>query len=96
MDPGRKQQGRPEAQAYATSGGRIAQLDTGSGQYAEVALFSNEHNRFYGGVRFVGGIIQIIAEVSAAGLGSITVPGTSLEMQLPPGLAFNIGLGLDF
>jgi hypothetical protein len=85
-------EGRTQAQAYASPFAQLA----GSGKYTEVGLFQNPHNRFYGGARFVGGIIQIIAEVSAAGLGSITVPGTSLEMQLPPVLAFNVGLGLDF
>ncbi|HEY8207125.1 MAG TPA: hypothetical protein VIG99_06580 [Myxococcaceae bacterium] len=85
-------EGRTEAQAYAS---QFAQFSN-SGAYKEVAMFENAHNRFYGGVRFVGGVIQIIAEVSAAGLGSITIPGTNLEMQLPPVLAFNVSLGLDF
>src|SRR5439155_22349119 len=64
---------RTEAQAYSS---QYAQFSN-SGVYKEVKLFENGHNRFYGGVRFVGGVIQIIAEVSAAGLGSITIPGTS-------------------
>ena len=83
---------RTEAQAYSS---QYAQLSN-SGAYKEVVLLENAHNRFYAGGRFVGGVIQILAEVSASGLGSITIPGTSLEQQLPPVLSFNTAIGLDF
>jgi hypothetical protein len=44
----------------------------------------------------VGGVIQIFAEVSAAGLGDIPIPNTSNTKTLPPVLAFNTAIGLDF
>ena len=46
----------------------------------------NAHNRFYGGVRFIGGIIQVGAEASYSVFGS----------SLPSLLTFNTTLGLDF
>jgi len=85
------QQDRTEADAYAT---QYAQL-TNSGAYEEVVLMENGHSRFYAGLRFVGGVIQILVEVSATGLGDIPV-GSSLRQQLPPVLTFNTALGLDF
>jgi hypothetical protein len=83
---------RTEAQAEAS---QYAQL-TNSGMYKDVALFSNAHNRFYGGARFVGGVIQIAAEMSIAGVGQTDTVNESLDQQLPAVLAFNVALGLDF
>lgn len=85
------QPSRTEAQAYS---GQYAQL-ANSGVYREVVLMENGHNRFYAGLRFVGGVIQILGEVSAAGLGSIQVSSIR-EQPLPPVLTFNTALGLDF
>jgi len=85
------QQDRTESQAYSS---QYAQL-TNSGQYKEVKLLENGHSRFYAGFRFVGGVIQILGEVSASALGTIKV-NTILEQQLPPVLAFNTAIGLDF
>jgi len=85
------QQDRTETDAYSS---RYAQF-TNSNVYEEVVLMENGHNRFYAGFRFVGGVIQILMEVSAAGLGSIRL-GPSVEQQLPPVLTFNTALGLDF
>jgi len=83
---------RTEAQAEST---QYAQF-TNSGVYKEVALFENAHNRFYGGARFIGGVIQIVAEVSITGVGQTSTVNESLDTQLPAVLAFNIALGLDF
>jgi hypothetical protein len=85
------QDSRTESEAYAS---KFAQL-TNSGVYRDVLPFENAHNRFYAGARFVGGVIQIITEVSASGLGNIKVT-TIDERQLPPVLSFNVALGLDF
>jgi hypothetical protein len=87
---------RPERTQQESISSQFAQLQ-GSGEYKEVKLLENGHNRFYAGVRFIGGIIQIIGEVSASGVGSVpnaNSPG-GVE-QLPPVLAVNTAVGLDF
>ena len=91
------QPNRTEAQGYSS---QYAQLQ-GSGSYQEIILMQNAHNRFYAGCRFVGGVIQIIAEVSAAGLGSFEIPNPAnpsvvQKFDLPPVLGFNTAIGLDF
>ena len=83
---------RTEAQSYAS---QYAQFNN-AGVYKEVALLANAHNRFYGGARFIGGVIQIVAEVSITGVGETDTVSESLNTQLPAVLAFNVSLGLDF
>lgn len=95
---------RTEAQSYASPYAQFTDGQPGQfnnvGTYKEVGLFANGQNRFYGGCRFVGGIIQIVAEVSATGVGSTTTAhdgGTTADpTSLPAVLAFNVGIGLDF
>lgn len=53
--------------------------------YDEVPAGDNSHNRFYAGVRFIGGVIQLGAEYSISQL-----PG------LAPVDSFNFTLGFDF
>lgn len=89
---------RPERTTQEALSSQYAQFQD-SGVFKEVKLFENGHNRFYAGVRFVGGIIQIIGEVSASGLGAIDIPnsvGGVDQRQLPPVLAVNTSIGLDF
>jgi hypothetical protein len=62
--------------------------------YDEVKLLSNSHNRFYGGLRFIGGVIQLGAEVSYSSLGRFRDNGVDRDM--PSVLAFNSTVGLDF
>ena len=62
-------------------------------------MFDNSHNRFYAGLRFVGGIIQITAEASISLLGQVSYTSSSgLPSNTPvPALgALNVTLGLDY
>lgn len=71
-----------------------------TGVYDEVSLGSNSHNRFYAGVRFIGGALQLGAEYSLSQLPRIAVPtadgASTEEQQLPNVTALNVTLGLDF
>ncbi|HZA14347.1 MAG TPA: hypothetical protein VE618_07620, partial [Myxococcaceae bacterium] len=71
---------------YPASCDRNAQISSpDTGVYDEVPLGDNSHNRFYAGVRFIGGIIQLGAEYSFS------------QLPQPGGVdAFNFTLGLDF
>lgn len=78
-----------------------AQLSN-TGVFDEVTLSQNQHNRFYGGMRFIGGVIQITGEISYSQLGSIDVvdasnpSGPKVQHELPSVLTENVSLGLDF
>jgi hypothetical protein len=89
--------GRTQAQAEQTP---TSQLQD-SGVYDELSMSANSHNRFYLGLRFIGGIVQIAAEVSYANLGIIKVPSAGdpnvlVDYSLPRVLSYNTTLGLDF
>jgi hypothetical protein len=58
--------------------------------YKQVDFASNMTQRIYGGVRFIGGVLQLGAEISFARLGS------SDAGSLPTIVTFNTSLGLDF
>ena len=58
-------------------------------------MSKNSHSRFYGGLRFIGGIIQLGAVVSYSSLGK-TLDASNVSRDLPPVLAFNSTIGLDF
>lgn len=71
--------------------------------YEALKGFSNINTRFYAGGRFIGGALQLGAEVSMATLGSVDGPrrGVTAGTSVPAGalssvLAFNATLGLDF
>lgn len=63
--------------------------------YREVGLGDHLNQRFYGGVRFIGGALQLGAEVSLSNQGSVDVTGTDGH-ALPAIFAFNATMGLDF
>lgn len=91
FDPGR---------SYADSvSSPNAQLEN-TGVYEQVTLSQNSHNRFYGGLRFIGGALQLGAEFSYSQLPRIKVPtGTGSETTdktLPAVSAVNFTLGLDY
>lgn len=73
---------------------------TDTGVYDEVTMGANSHNRFYGGVRFIGGALQLGAEYSYSQLPRIRVPtgngDETTEQNLPAVTAFNFTVGLDF
>ncbi len=76
-------------------------------QFKDIYVFdtlealNNSHNRFYGGARFIGGVVIIGAEVSYSVIGSfldkpVAAGGTGLQVEVPSVLAINLTLGLDF
>ncbi|MFE8601710.1 hypothetical protein [Archangium violaceum] len=70
-----------------------------TGIYQEVKLMENINSRIYGGVRFIGGALQLGAEVSLSNQGSIDVAiagGATRNRALPAVLSFSTTLGLDF
>ncbi|WP_257459910.1 hypothetical protein [Archangium lipolyticum] len=81
-----------------------------TGIYEPVKLGENINTRFYGGVRFIGGALQLGAEISLSSQGTIPVTRTTRtqgetevivttetrDRALPAVFAFNTTLGLDF
>ena len=86
-------QTRSYAEAHAPP---AAQFDPAiSGAYEDVDFFGNPSNRFYVGGRFIGGVVQLGAEVSITTFGGFDqADGTRRDM--PTVGAFNATLGLDF
>jgi hypothetical protein len=84
----------------SVSGGTSNLAGQGYSAYDDVPMGQNVHNRFYLGGRFVGGVIQLMAELSYSVLGKIRVEdpisGTTSDRALPGVLAFNFAFGLDF
>jgi hypothetical protein len=68
--------------------------------YQELRLSENINTRLYGGVRFIGGALQLGAEVSVSNQGTIQVLNATTnqtrDRALPAVLAFSTTLGLDF
>ena len=85
---------RSDAIAFASGTGTLTQET-----YTKA---SGLNSRFYAGGRFIGGALQIGAEVSLATVGTVAAPrvdstGAAVEAGvLPAVLAFNATLGLDF
>ncbi|HEX5746020.1 MAG TPA: hypothetical protein VFZ09_07235 [Archangium sp.] len=72
-----------------------------TGVYREVKLMENVNSRLYGGVRFIGGALQLGAEVSLSNQGFIEVANAQTgekyrDRAVPAVLAFSTTLGLDF
>ncbi|HSP77668.1 MAG TPA: hypothetical protein VLQ93_04020 [Myxococcaceae bacterium] len=82
-----------------TLGNRYVGLDD-TAVYDEVRLMENVNTRFYGGVRFIGGALQLGAEVSLTSQGSFEAVRAdtqeAFQRDLPAVLAFSTTLGLDF
>ncbi|MET0405759.1 MAG: hypothetical protein ABW123_25285 [Cystobacter sp.] len=65
--------------------------------YKAVSGWENINSRFYAGGRFIGGALQLGAEVSLSNQGFIpTNVGANENRALPAVLAFSATLGLDF
>lgn len=75
---------------------REALTDTAA--YRKVSFGSNINQRVYGGVRFIGGVLQLGAELSLTRTGSVSYQenGSTVDRGLPAVFAFNTTLGLDF
>ncbi len=68
-----------------------------SNVYGQLNLADNSHNRFYGGIRFIGGVLQLGAEYSLSQLPRIPVTGEQGQfVEVPDVSAFNFTVGLDF
>ncbi len=71
-------------------------------QFKDVTIFeplfaaANTHNRFYGGLRFIGGVLQLGAELSYSIIGKFNDVSSSSERTVPGVLAINSTIGLDF
>lgn len=68
--------------------------------YDSVTFGRNIYPRVYGGVRFIGGVLQLGTELSLARLGGVKAPELSgagtYKRGVPPVISFNTTLGLDF
>jgi hypothetical protein len=65
--------------------------------YKTLNLMENLNTRVYGGLRFIGGPIQLGAEVSVTSPGVIpAAENNGMEWALPSVTAFNATFGLDF
>ncbi|MDC0709818.1 hypothetical protein POL68_15200 [Stigmatella sp. ncwal1] len=79
------------------SDSRAALVDTAT--YKDVSLGDNLNQRIYGGVRFIGGVLQLGAEFSYTRLGSVKLDPTNDDSEgrgLPGVITFNTSFGLDF
>ncbi|MBZ4421829.1 hypothetical protein [Myxococcus sp. RHSTA-1-4] len=90
---------RPERSLEESTGesSRAALEDTAA--YRKVSFGDNMNQRLYGGVRFIGGVLQLGAELSLTRTGSVDVPtesGGTESRSLPAVFAFNTTLGMDF
>ncbi|RKH51443.1 hypothetical protein D7X96_17395 [Corallococcus interemptor] len=68
---------------------------TNAAPYSRVNAGDNLTPRFYAGARFIGGVLQLGAEISLTNLGSFDQEGAG-NRDLPSVFAFNTTLGLDF
>ncbi|MBX5483398.1 MAG: hypothetical protein IRZ16_16375 [Myxococcaceae bacterium] len=69
--------------------------------FDEVGIGANSHSRYYGGLRFIGGALQLGAEFSYSQLPTLhNVPtgegDATADLQLPNVMAFNVTVGLDY
>lgn len=70
---------------------------TDTASFGRLHYSDNMTQRIYGGARFVGGVLQLGAEISFTRLGSAPVTDGSEETRgLPTVVTFNTSLGLDF
>lgn len=68
-----------------------------TGSYGRLHFHENMTQRIYGGARFVGGVLQLGAELSFTRLGNVPVKdGDDDTRGLPTVVTFNTSLGLDF
>lgn len=80
----------------------LAQSDKPTEQFRDVYVFEsllaikNSHNRFYAGLRFIGGVLILGAEVSYSILGKFQDAATHTDREIPAVLTGNFTIGLDF
>lgn len=80
----------------------LEEADTAALQLTDSYLFTslqagaNAHNRFYGGARFIAGVVQLGAEVSYSVFARFHDPTSNEDREVPSVFAFNSHVGLDF
>ncbi|MBL9038434.1 MAG: hypothetical protein JNG84_07970 [Archangium sp.] len=80
----------------------LAESDTAGEQFNDFFVFSavqaaaNSYSRFYGGLRFIGGVVQLGGEISYSLLGSFRDVKTGEDRPVAGVLVGSFTLGLDF
>lgn len=80
----------------------LVEADSAAEQFRDFYVFTslqaaaNTHNRFYGGIRFIGGVVMLGAEVSYSVIGQFRDTNTNEDRLIPAVLAINSTIGLDF
>lgn len=80
----------------------LVEADQAGEQYRDYYVFqsvgagANSHNRFYGGLRFIGGVAMLGVEVSYSVIGRYRDAATGTDIEVPGVLALNSTIGLDF
>lgn len=83
-------------------GRSLAEADHRDNKYKDYWSFTgvqaaaNSHHRFYGGLRVIGGVVMLGAEVSYSLLGDFADETSGTTVSVPNVLAGNFTLGLDF
>lgn len=85
----------PERTAAASNASATAQLQN-TNTFDEVHLLENTHSRIYGGLRFVGGVVQLGAEVSCTSLSGLCGISSRAKDGKPDLVTVNSTVGLDF
>jgi len=83
---------------YADSISSVDAMDQGTSIYDPIKMFevNSAHNRFYAGVRFIGGIVQIAVEGSFSAMGQIPLRSTTGSRAVPGLGVLSVTLGLDY
>lgn len=64
--------------------------------YDSIGLTDHLMTRFYGGARFIGGVLQLGAEISVTRVGNVPTGQGDEQRYVPAVLTLNTTLGLDF
>ncbi len=84
---------RPERSYEESVRSATAQLQD-TNVFSEVRLGENQHNRYYGGLRFIGGAVQLGAEISYSSMGRFR-DGAGNDRTMPAVITYNTMVGLD-
>jgi hypothetical protein len=85
---------RPDRPYEDTLGRDAALADTAS--FEPIGLTDHLMTRLYGGARFIGGVLQLGAEISITRVGNVPTGAGDAQRYVPAVLTLNTTLGLDF
>lgn len=85
---------RPTGQCDGTPEQRYSLCDIRT--FESVLAAQNSHNRFYGGLRFIGGALMLGVEASYSVIGKFKDKSTDEEREVPAVVALNATVGFDF